>query len=127
MNIVVLEGRIVKEAVREVTSNGTTVSRFTLAVRRDKDTSDFIDLRAYGKSADFILTLPKGTRMLVQGRMRKDTWKDKQGNWAEKIYIIVDKFSVLSSPSSKAEEDTDQRLVGDITGDTLFNDDTPPF
>ena len=127
MNIVVLEGRIVKEAVREVTSNGTTVSRFTLAVRRDKDTSDFIDLRAYGKSADFILTLPKGTRMLVQGRMRKDTWKDKQGNWAEKIYIIVDKFSVLSSPSSKVEEDTDQRLVGDIIGDTLFNDDTPPF
>lgn len=127
MNIVVLEGRIVKEAVREITSNGTTVSRFTLAVRRDKDTSDFIDLRAYGKSADFILTLPKGTRMLVQGRMRKDTWKDKQGNWAEKIYIIVDKFSVLSSPSSKVEEDTDQRLVGDIIGDTLFNDDTPPF
>lgn len=127
MNIVVLEGRIVKEAIREITSNGTTVSRFTLAVRRDKDTSDFIDLRAYGKSADFILTLPKGTRMLVQGRMRKDTWKDKQGNWAEKIYIIVDKFSVLSSPSSKAEEDTDQRLVGDIIGDTLFNDDTPPF
>lgn len=127
MNIVVLEGRIVKEATREITSNGTTVSRFTLAVRRDKDTSDFIDLRAYGKSADFILTLPKGTRMLVQGRMRKDTWKDKQGNWAEKIYIIVDKFSVLSSPSSKAEEDTDQRLVGDIIGDTLFNDDTPPF
>jgi len=127
VNIVVLEGRIVKEAVREVTSNGTTVSRFTLAVRRDKDTSDFIDLRAYGKSADFILTLPKGTRMLVQGRMRKDTWKDKQGNWAEKIYIIVDKFSVLSSPSSKVEEDTDQRLVGDIIGDTLFNDDTPPF
>jgi len=127
VNIVVLEGRIVKEAVREITSNGTTVSRFTLAVRRDKDTSDFIDLRAYGKSADFILTLPKGTRMLVQGRMRKDTWKDKQGNWAEKIYIIVDKFSVLSSPSSKVEEDTDQRLVGDIIGDTLFNDDTPPF
>jgi len=127
VNIVVLEGRIVKEAIREITSNGTTVSRFTLAVRRDKDTSDFIDLRAYGKSADFILTLPKGTRMLVQGRMRKDTWKDKQGNWAEKIYIIVDKFSVLSSPSSKAEEDTDQRLVGDIIGDTLFNDDTPPF
>ncbi|GEM_PF-1470472 len=127
MNIVVLEGRIVKEAIREITSNGTTVSRFTLAVRRDKDTSDFIDLRAYGKSADFILTLPKGTRMLVQGRMRKDTWKDKQGNWAEKIYIIVDKFSVLSSPSSKVEEDTDQRLVGDIIGDTLFNDDTPPF
>jgi len=127
VNIVVLEGRIVKEAIREITSNGTTVSRFTLAVRRDKDTSDFIDLRAYGKSADFILTLPKGTRMLVQGRMRKDTWKDKQGNWAEKIYIIVDKFSVLSSPSSKVEEDTDQRLVGDIIGDTLFNDDTPPF
>lgn len=127
MNIVVLEGRIVKEAIREITSNGTTVSRFTLAVRRDKDTSDFIDLRAYGKSADFILTLPKGTRMLVQGRMRKDTWKDKQGNWAKKIYIIVDKFSVLSSPSSKVEEDTDQRLVGDIIGDTLFNDDTPPF
>jgi len=127
VNIVVLEGRIVKEAIREITSNGTTVSRFTLAVRRDKDTSDFIDLRAYGKSADSILTLPKGTRMLVQGRMRKDTWKDKQGNWAEKIYIIVDKFSVLSSPSSKVEEDTDQRLVGDIIGDTLFNDDTPPF
>lgn len=127
MNIVVMDGRIVKEAIREITSNGTTVSRFTLAVRRDKDTSDFIDLRAYGKSADFILTLPKGTRMLVQGRMRKDTWKDKQGNWAEKIYIIVDKFSVLSSPSSKVEEDTDQRLVGDIIGDTLFNDDTPPF
>jgi len=122
-----MDGRIVKEAIREITSNGTTVSRFTLAVRRDKDTSDFIDLRAYGKSADFILTLPKGTRMLVQGRMRKDTWKDKQGNWAEKIYIIVDKFSVLSSPSSKVEEDTDQRLVGDIIGDTLFNDDTPPF
>jgi len=127
VNIVVMDGRIVKEAIREITSNGTTVSRFTLAVRRDKDTSDFIDLRAYGKSADFILTLPKGTRMLVQGRMRKDTWKDKQGNWAEKIYIIVDKFSVLSSPSSKVEEDTDQRLVGDIIGDTLFNDDTPPF
>lgn len=127
MNIVVMDGRIVKEAIREITSNGTTVSRFTLAVRRDKDTSDFIDLRAYGKSADFILTLPKGTRMLVQGRMRKDTWKDKQGNWAKKIYIIVDKFSVLSSPSSKVEEDTDQRLVGDIIGDTLFNDDTPPF
>lgn len=69
MNIVTLQGRIVKTPELRQTNSGRFVG-FTLAIYRNETTTDFIDCMAWDKTADLIIEhFKKGDKLLLTGSL----------------------------------------------------------
>lgn len=109
MNKVVLIGRMTKDAQLAYTSNTQkAVTKFTLAVDRINEGTDFINCVAFGKQAENIEKfVKKGNRLAVSGRIQTGSY-EKEG---QKIYttdIIVENAEFIepkkeSNESSKEE------------------------
>lgn len=72
MNKVILMGRLTKEPVGKTES----YAKFTLAVDRRKDETDFISCVAFGKLGDFVLKyLTTGTKIALSGRIQTGSYE----------------------------------------------------
>lgn len=81
MNNVILTGRITKDIELKKTQNNKLVTSFDLAVRRDKEKSDFIKCVAWEHTADFLSKYAwKGARIGIQGSITTRSYEDQQGN-----------------------------------------------
>ena len=88
MNIVVIQGRMVKEADMKMTPNGKKVAKFRIAVPRDKETADFIDCAAWEKKAEFVERyFGKGKPITVIGQVRTNVWQTEDGSKRKDVYI----------------------------------------
>ena len=74
MNLVVLNGRLVRDPELKFGQSGKAYSRFSIAVDRpfqnstDSQTADFINCVAFGKTAEFIGEyFRKGRKILLKG------------------------------------------------------------
>jgi single-strand DNA-binding protein len=106
LNRILLAGRLVADPVLKHLPTGTAIAEFRIAAgRKDKDTGKgdvvFINVAAFGKTADFCSEwLRKGSGVFIEGRLRHESWTDKDGNKREKITIAADR---VSFGESKAE------------------------
>lgn len=104
MNKVVLIGRMTKDAQLGYTSNTQkAVAKFTLAVDRINEGTDFINCTAFGKQAENIEKfVKKGNRLAVAGRIQTGSY-EKDG---QKIYttdIIVENAEFIEPKKENAE------------------------
>ena len=77
INQVILMGRLTRDPEQRTTSTGKTIASFSIAVDRagQDDSADFFDVTAWEKLGELVVQyLAKGRRVLVQGRLRQDTW-----------------------------------------------------
>lgn len=82
LNSVNLMGRLTADPELKKTENGTSVTRFNIAVPRDYDREqvDFITIIAWRKTAEFICQyFKKGKLILVEGRLQVRYYEDKDG------------------------------------------------
>src|SRR5438094_10288868 len=88
-NKVILMGNLTRDPELRYTPKGTAVAKLGLAVNRTWKTETgetkedvlFIDIEAFSRQAETIgQYLKKGSPVLVEGRLRLDTWDDKQTN-----------------------------------------------
>lgn len=84
MNIVVLEGNLTRDVeYTTVGSNNIPCARFGIAVntkKGDREEVFFGDVVVFGKQAETARdTLHKGSRCVVQGRMKTDQWEGQGG------------------------------------------------
>ena len=87
MNKVILQGRLTRDPELRTTQSGISRTSFSLAVqRKTKETDgnyevDFIDCVSWRGTADVIFKhFRKGSSILVEGSLRKDSFTDKNGN-----------------------------------------------
>lgn len=99
-NSVTMMGRIVNDLELKVTSNGTNVCQFRIAVDRryqskgEERKTDFFNVVAWRKSAEFVTKwFAKGRMILVQGELQTRQYTDKNGNPATWYEIIADRIS----------------------------------
>lgn len=81
INQVILMGRLTRDPEQRTTPSGRTVVSFSIAVDRQTqdDQADFFDITAWEKLGELVMQyLSKGRRVLVQGRLRQDSWEDKE-------------------------------------------------
>lgn len=104
MNNVQLTGNLCKDIKLEYTKNGKAYLENIIAVPRDRKTedgireSDFINFIAFESRAEYLgKYAKKGDKIEIEGRIRKDTWQDKDENYKEKTRVIVDKTQILTS------------------------------
>ncbi len=99
LNIIAIEGRLVRDPEKRMTGSGTAVTSFTLAVDRDikpkdaeKAETDFLECVAWGKTAEFVAKyFTKGQMAVVKGRLqiRQYTDKNEQKRRSAEIFTEV--------------------------------------
>ena len=102
INQVILMGRLTRDPEVRTTSTGKTITSFSLAVDRggQDDQADFFDITAWEKLGELVAQyLSKGRRCLVQGRLRQDSWDDKEsGKKRSKVEVVATDVTFLDGP-----------------------------
>lgn len=106
-NRVILVGNLTRDPQLRYLPNQTPVvdiglavnHRYRTAAGEDREETMFIDCTAFGKQAEIINQYcQKGRPLLVEGRLKLDTWDDKQtGQKRSKHKINIDNFQLLGS------------------------------
>lgn len=104
INQVILMGRLTRDPEVRTTASGKTITSFSLAVDRtggQDDAADFFDITAWEKLGELVSQyLSKGRRCLVQGRLRQDSWDDKEtGKKRSKVEVVATDVTFLDGPS----------------------------
>ena len=103
INQVILMGRLTRDPEQRTTSTGKTIASFSIAVDRggQEDAADFFNVTAWEKLGELVIQyLAKGRRVLVQGRLRQDTWDDKEtGKKQSRIEVVATDVTFLDGPS----------------------------
>jgi single-strand DNA-binding protein len=108
-NRIILVGNLTRDPQLKYLPSQTQVVEFGLAVNhkyRTKDGQDreevmFIDCSCFGKGAEIINTYcQKGKQLLVEGRLKLDTWEDKNGGGKRsKHTVFVENFQLMGGRS----------------------------
>lgn len=106
INQVILMGRLVRDPEQRTTTTGKTIASFSIAVDRggQEDAADFFNVTAWEKLGDLVIQyLAKGRRVLVQGRLRQDSWDDKEtGKKQSRIEVVATDVTFLDGPNGEA-------------------------
>lgn len=106
INQVILMGRLTRDPETRTTASGKNVTSFSLAVDRNtqEDQADFFDVTAWEKLGDLVAQyLSKGRRCLVQGRLRQDSWEDKEtGKKRSRVEVVATDVTFLDGPNDGA-------------------------
>lgn len=108
MNNITLMGRLVRDPEMRYTTgkDPVAVARFTLAVRRNQDTTDFIDCVAWAGTAEMVEKyFTKGTMMAVCGSLQIDNWETKEGEKKKSATVNVRTAYFCESKKEEPEED----------------------
>lgn len=101
-NRAIIEGRLTHDPELRQTPSGKSVCRFSVAVNRDENHTDFINCAAFSEKAEFICRyFFKGNPILLDGRLNSEKWTDKNGNTRETLSVLCDR--VQFTESYKAE------------------------
>lgn len=101
-NKVIIEGRLTHDPELRQTPNGKIVCRFSVAVNRDENHTDFIACTAFAEKAEFIYRyFFKGKPVLVEGRLNSEKWTDKNGNNRETLSVLCDRVQFTESDKTE--------------------------
>jgi len=110
INQVILMGRLTRDPEQRTTSGGKNIASFSIAVDRggQEDAADFFDVTAWEKLGDLVMQyLAKGRRVLVQGRLRQDSWDDKEtGKKRSRIEVTATDVTFLDGPNGEGGAST---------------------
>ena len=94
MNLVVLNGRLVRDPELKFGQSGKAYSRFSIAVDRpfqtstDSQTADFINCVAFGKTAEFIGEyFRKGRKILLKGSLQMNQYESEGKKLTTYVFI----------------------------------------
>lgn len=120
-NSVTVVGNLTRDVEDVATKSGTSMAKFGLAVNekyKDKEETTFLDITLFGAQADIAKKyLKKGSSVLINGKIKQDSWEDKNGGGKRtKLYIVANELRMLGSkPAGERVEAGEQ------------NENSPPF
>ncbi len=112
-NKVIMVGNLTRDIELRYLPSGTAVGSSGIATTRrfksgsgeQKEETCFIDITFFGRTAEIANQyLKKGSKVLLEGRLRYETWEDQHGNKRSKHSITVDNMQMLDPKSASAGE-----------------------
>lgn len=132
MNHVVLIGRLTKDV--ELSSGTTEVARTSIAVQRKFKNADgnydadFINLVAFGKTAEFISKyFKKGDPIVVEGRIQTGSYTNKDGQKVYTTDIVVESTEFAIGAKSSGSGETPKTADSDSDFMKAETSDDMPF
>lgn len=118
VNSVFVAGNLTQTPQINKTNTGTPVTTFTVANNRNytkKDSEEkqqetvFLDVTVWGKQGEICAEyLSKGSKVLVQGRLKQDNWTDKTtGQNRSKICIVADRVHFVGAYGKDREQSSE--------------------
>lgn len=113
LNKVMLMGNLTRDPEPKITAGGLSIASFGMAINRKFQTKDgqskeevvFVDITAFGKQADTISQYTsKGSLLLIEGRLKLDSWQDQQGNNRTKLTVVLESFQFVGGKSEQQQE-----------------------
>ena len=146
LNRCTIQGNLCRDVELSQTSNGGTYLRNTIACQRNyskegqEKQSDFINIVAYGKSAEFIKNyFSKGSQILIEGRIQTGSYEKQDGTKAYTTDVIVEHIYFCGSKKqennsnnfeqamSNANMEFTTTSVDDVSGNLSLSPDDLPF
>ena len=113
-NKVILMGNLTRDPEYKQLPSGQAICKLGLASNRqfkNRQTDSviqevcFVDIDVWGQQAESCNKyLQKGRAVLVEGRLKFDTWQDNNGQTRSKHSIVADRVLFLSAAQSEAAE-----------------------
>lgn len=110
VNKVMIAGNLTRDPQVRFLANEQAVANFGLAVNRRfkgsdgqmKDEVTFVDVEAWGRTAELVgQYLVKGRSCFIEGRLKLDSWDDKDGQKRQKLKVVADNVQFLDSGERK--------------------------
>jgi single-strand DNA-binding protein len=106
-NKVILAGNLTRDPELRYTPKGTAVVKLGMAINRTwkgesgeaREEVTFVDVEAWDRQAEVIAQyMRKGRPILVEGRLKLDTWEDKNTHQkVSKLKVRLESFSFIDS------------------------------
>ncbi len=112
LNSVSLAGNLTNDPEKKVFPGGEMTS-FGIAINRTWKGKDgakqedvtFVDVTAWGKTADFIAKyFKKGRGIYIEGRLKLDQWDDKGSGAKRSKLVVVADSAQFTTPPEKNED-----------------------
>jgi single-strand DNA-binding protein len=107
LNKVFLAGNLTRDPELRYTPGGTAVAQFGMAVNRKfknregqmQEEATFVDIEVWGRQAETASEyLGKGSGVLVEGRLKLDSWESKQtGEKRSKLRVVGERVQFLGA------------------------------
>jgi single-strand DNA-binding protein len=112
MNRVILIGNLTRDP-EYASGNDWTRCKFNIAVTRDKDNTDFLDIIAWDKTADLCNRyLAKGRKVAIEGRVQTNSYKNEDGKTVKFYDIMAHRVEFLSPLEERPQKAT---VMQDLT------------
>ena len=106
LNKVMLIGNLTRDPDLKYTPGNQAVCEIGLAVNRkyrtkegeDREETTFVDCEAWGKQAEVLKQyMTKGKPLFIEGRLKLDTWEDKDGGKRSKMRVVIENFQFIGA------------------------------
>ena len=122
LNSILIEGKLVRDVNLKTTASGTAVCTFSMVSTRYYKQDDglqkeisYFDVQAWGKLAETCHqngTKNRGVR--VVGRIKQESWQDKDGNQKDKIVIVAEHIEWRPVLKSNVKEEEAELVTSEI-------------
>jgi single-strand DNA-binding protein len=111
VNTVILAGHLTRDPQLRSVGNEKTVASFGLAINRrfkagDGETKEevtFVDVECWGRTAEVVgQYCAKGAPLYIEGRLKLDTWEDKDGTKRSKLKVVADTVQLMGNKNDTA-------------------------
>ncbi len=105
-NKVIMVGNLTRDLELRYAPSGTAIGNTGIATSRkfksgtgeSREEVCFVDITFFGRTAEIANQyLRKGSKVLVEGRLKYDTWDDQNGNRRSKHSVTVESMQMLGS------------------------------
>jgi single-strand DNA-binding protein len=113
-NKVILVGNLTRDPELRYTQKGTAIAKIGLALNRtwrdeagaQREEVTFVDVEAFGKQAETLgQYMKKGRPIMIEGRLRLDSWEDKQTNQKRsRLVVVMESFQFLDFGGRSPDE-----------------------
>ena len=103
INLVVLVGRLTKDAELKYITSGQAVCKFSVAINRRRKNGDqwedevnYFDIVLWGRQGESLNPyLQKGKLVGIEGELRQERWTDQNGQNRNKVEIVANNIQLL--------------------------------
>lgn len=117
MNKTILLGNLTRDPELSYSAGkGTPICKLSIAVRRDKESSDFINCVAWNKNAELIASnFVKGSKIAVTGSIKTGSYEAKDGHKVYTTDVWIETFEFVEKKKEDAAVNNNSRFDDDMT------------
>jgi len=124
LNSVVMAGNITHEPEFKLLPSGRPVCKLRLAVNyksKEYEETCFVNVDVFGRQAEICdQYLQKGKPVVVEGRLKLDTWQDRETGQSRSSHsIVANRVQIVSFPDKKQSDTTQAPMNSSFTKGTF--------